>query len=138
MANQPLEVHIKKGVGTAEATRTPTNKEGTPALRGETSATKKATQSHLIRVAQDAIMLGVNKTGDLTGNYMFARQINNAIAISGVVATLAYAGPVVGGIMVGGQAIMQVGSTMIDNYTEVRNIEFNNQRLGRISRAGSR
>lgn len=137
MAQQPLEIHVKKGVGTAEATRTPTSGEVVPQLKQETSALMRATQAHLIRAGQDVIMLGINKTSDLTGNYSFAHKTNNALAIAGVIGTFAATGPAVGGIMIGGQALTSALTAGIDNYVEVRNINFNNERLGRISRAGS-
>lgn len=137
MANQPLEVHIKKGVDTAESTSTPTTQETIPKRKDEASVTRRASQSHLIGVARDAINLGINKTGDLTGNYSFANKINNLVSIGTSITTLVVAGPVVGGIVIGGQALISGATAGIDNYVAIRAIDFNNARLGRISSKGS-
>ena len=137
MANQPLEVHIKKGVDTAETTATPTAQETTPKRKNEASKTKRVSQSHLIGVARDAINLGISKTGDLTGNYSFANKINNLVSLGTAFGTLAVAGPVVGGIVIGGQALISGATAGIDNYVTIRAINFNNERLGRISKGGS-
>ena len=137
MSQQPLEIHIKKGVDTAEATKTPTGGEVVPTKKGETSNATRATQAHLIKVVKDTLNLAVNKTGDLSGNYTFANKVSNAVAVGGVITTLVVAGPIIGGIMVGGQALISGATAGIDNYVEIRNLKFNNERLGRISRAGS-
>ena len=133
MANQPLEVHIKKGVDTAEGTKSPTTQESMPKRIDEVSVTSRATQAHLIKVGRDAINLGVNKVGDLTGNYSFANKVNNIVSIGGAISTLVVAGPGVGGIVIGGKALISGITAGIDNYVEVRSINFNNARLGRIS-----
>lgn len=136
MSQKPLEVLIKKGVDTAEITKTPTTMEDIPQRKGQTSTTKKAAQAHLIQVAKSSLNLAISKTGDLTGEYNFARVTSNALSIAGVVGTFAATGPILGSILVGGQALLSVGTTGIDNYVEIRDLEYNNLRLGRISKLG--
>ena len=136
MSQKQLEILIKKGIENAETTQTPTNREETPRRKNETSTTKKATQAHLIGVAKRAINLGISKSGDLTGNYEIARKANNALALAGVIGTFVATGPVLGTVIVGGQALLESATAGIDLYVEKRSLEYNNQRLGRISRPG--
>ena len=61
-------------------------------------------------------------------------SIENAVNIAGALGTLAVAGPVIGGIVVGTQVILSGVQSTINQNLERRKSEFDNARLGVISK----
>lgn len=141
MAQQPLEVYIKKGLGEAtdRSNTTPTDQAETPTTKkGETDKTKSVVAAQVVNVAKQGMLIGLRNYGNITGRAKEQQAIENAINLASVAATFAVAGPYVGGAVLVGQAILGGVQSAIDQNLQERQINFNNARLGVITKNGNR
>ena len=139
--SEDIKIVIKKGdtpEGTSPSGQTEiaaadtSKKEG-----GKPSVQMQAVNAALVQVGKQMIMTGINKYGDLSGDYASVRNINTVMSIGADIATIYVAGPV-GAVLVAGKYVNQFASSIADHAVAVREHEFQLQRLGNISKKGSR
>lgn len=138
MAQQPLEILIKKGVGGVTAA-TPTNQEVKPeTVKGETDKTKSVVAAQVINIAKQGMTTAISNYGAITGRAREQQAVENLINIAGTVTTFAVAGPVVGGFMLAGQVALSGIQSATNQALNNRQVNFDNARLGVITRNGNR
>lgn len=141
MAQQPLEVYIKKGLGNTDGSinTTPTNQEVMPeAVPEATDKKDNVVAAQVVNIAKQGMLLGVRNYGAVTGRAREQQGIENAINLASIVATYAVAGPVVGSIVLAGQAVLGGVQSSINQGLQERQINYNNARLGVVTKNGNR
>lgn len=140
MANQPLELFIKKGVGGSDTLNdSPTNQEIKPEeTKGETNNTSKIVAAQVVNFAKQGMMTAVRNYGDVTGRAREQKGIENVISVASVGATFIMTGPVIGSIVLMGASVLSASQSAITQFIDRRQVEFNNQRLGGIIKDGNR
>ena len=113
------------------AAETPKKEEGKPNVQ------MQAVNAAVIQVGKQMLMTGLSKYGDLTGDYATTRNINAVMSIGADIATIAVAGPA-GAVLVAGKYVNQFISSSVEQFKAVREHEFQLQRMGTISKKGSR
>ena len=111
---EPIQIVISKSQGTAYDTQSATPVKASSGKTG-TSATQKAVNVALINAGKQLASAGINQYGNLTGNTIANRQLNEATRIAGYVGEIAVGGWV-GVISVG----VQIGMQTLENYANVR------------------
>lgn len=101
------------------------------------SVAKQAIASALIQSGQQAISQGIDTYMQLSGNYQIGNAINTLTSVGADVLTIAKGGWV-GAIAVGTKYALNIAKSYTDTYVQNREIEYNNQMLGVVSRKGSR
>lgn len=137
---EPLEILIKKGISGSDGTApNPTNQQNKPPESGtETTPAKNIIGAQVVSLGKQALLLGIRNYGAITGQARTQQRIENAINVAGAVATFAVAGPVVGGIVVGAQAVLGGVQSAVNQGLDRRQQSFNNERLGVITKNGNR
>ena len=140
MTGQPLEIFVKKGVGGSDTVdNTPTEQAIKPEEeKGETSKLGKVVAAQVVNIAKQGMMMAVRNYGAITGRAREQQEMENVISIAMAGATLAVAGPVVGGIVIGAQAGLSLAQSVVTQNLTYRQIEYNNAKLGGIIKNGNR
>lgn len=130
---EPIEIVIRKTQETSTQRQTETAKKPT----SDVSISQKAVNTALINAGKQIASYGLAQYGDLTGNTIAQRRINEALTMAGYVTQIAVGGWV-GAIAVG----TQIGLGAVSNYTatEKANQEANllYQRSGNATIDGGR
>ena len=103
---------------------------------GKPSIQKQAVNSALINAGKQIITQGVTQYGNLTGDYATVNNINAVLSIASDI-SIAATGPV-GVVAVLSKKIINIGNSVVNQITAIRNIELQRQRSGFISTQGSR
>lgn len=137
---EPLEILLKKGVSGGDGKpQTPSTQDNLPETQqGETNPLSQAVAAQVVSIAKQGMLTGLRNYGAITGESRKQTNIENAVNIAGALGTLAVAGPVIGGIVVGTQVILSGVQSTINQNLERRKSEFDNARLGVISKNGNR
>lgn len=129
---QPLELVIKKGIDGA-ASATPTSNQTQPQEQStEVDVTKKAVMGKLINTGKQILSNGIRHYTTMSGNSKLQESIDTSLDLIAIGATFAATGPIVGTIIVGLQTGVNAFSSYAENERKTREIEFNNQRLGKV------
>lgn len=106
---EPIEIVIRKSGETFYQAQTPsaTSKGG----KGSSSVTQKAMNTALVNAGKQIVSAGINQYGNLTGNTLANKQLDNATQVAG------YVGQIIAGGMIGVIAVgTQLGVQGIANY----------------------
>lgn len=134
MAGQPLEILIRKGEGgDPELEKTPaTGVDTKPEAKAkEADNTKKLIQNRLISLGKDAITTAIYKTAEFTGDSLLARSTERALNI-GAAGLAIYATGWIGVGYTGVKEAIGIFSGYVDKANEIRDINFNKARLGKV------
>lgn len=101
------------------------------------SVEKQAVATALLQAGQQALAQGIDSYITITGNYQLGKAISFVSGIATDVLTIAKGGWV-GAIAVGTKYTLNAVKSFTNTYVQNREIEYNNQMLGAISRQGSR
>lgn len=101
------------------------------------SVQSQAITSALIQAGKQVMLQGINNYSQISGDYQTTRKINTAIDVGSDILTISMGGQV-GVIMVGTKYALQGINSAIQTYNANRQINYDNQMLGNISRSGSR
>lgn len=140
---EPIEILLKKGVsgadGSTPATPSPSNQPNAPErAQPETNPTAQLVAAQVVSVAKQGMLIGLRNYGDITGESRKQQSIENAINIAGAIGTIAVAGPFVGGAILVGQSVLAGIQSSVTQNLERRKVDFDNERLGVISKYGNR
>lgn len=115
--------------------------DGKSKPREELSPTEigmRALGVQLVGFAKEALMVGINNYGALTGDTRTQKQIQTAIGLAGMIATAGALGPIAGAGYIGFKVGMEAINVSVANRIERRESEFKIARLGRIIEDGGR
>lgn len=101
------------------------------------NAQKQAIATALIQNGQQMLSQGINSYTQMSGNYEFARSVNNFTSISADILTIAKGG-VVGIVAVAAKYGLEAINKYTNQINNMRKLNYDNQQLGMISREGSR
>lgn len=101
------------------------------------NAQKQAIATALIQNGQQMLSQGINSYTQMSGNYEFARSVNNFTSISADILTIAKGGPI-GVIAVAAKYGLEAINKYTNQINNMRKLNYDNQQLGIISREGSR
>ena len=101
------------------------------------NAQKQAIATALIQNGQQMLSQGINSYTQMSGNYEFARSVNNFTSISADILTIAKGG-VVGIVAVAAKFGLEAINKYTNQINNMRKLNYDNQQLGMISREGSR
>ena len=129
---EPIEIVIRKTQETSTQTESPKQVKSS-----DTSTTQKAVNTALVNAGKQLATYGFSQYGNLTGNTIAQRQMNNVSTLASYAMQIAVGGWV-GAIAVG----VQVGMGAISNFTETskanQQSELLYQRSGNITIDGGR
>jgi hypothetical protein len=130
---QPIEIVIRKTDGTAQqpTTQTPSSK------KGKTSVKDQAVNTALINAGKQILSYGISQYGNITGNTIKQRQMNDAITIAGYMSQIAIGG-VVGAVSVATQIGLNAVSNAVETNKANRQAELLYQRSGNATINGGR
>lgn len=98
---------------------------------------RQAIATALIQAGQQTLSQGLNSYVQLSGNYEIARKLDNFSSVSADVLTIIKGGPI-GVIAVGVKYGLDSLNRYVNQVNTNRQINYENQQLGMISREGSR
>ena len=98
---------------------------------------RQAIATALIQNGQQMLSQGINSYTQMSGNYEFARSVNNFTSISADILTIAKGG-VVGIVAVAAKFGLEAINKYTNQINNMRKLNYDNQQLGMISREGSR
>lgn len=136
MANEPIEILIRKGDGSGgdtskiDKTPTSTNKKK-PVTDDGKSKTAQLVLTRAIALGQEALMSVMDKHSDWTGDSVMANRIKRTMSIGGSALAI-YAGGWIGLGYVAGKEIIGAYTNFVDMEIEKRKIIYNNMRVGRV------
>lgn len=140
-----IEILIKKDMvegGTTETaaeTPSPTNRKAEPKpKKTQADKNKELAMAHVVSITKNALMTSLNDYGDFSGNALDVRGANTLINVASMGVMLATAGPLVGGVVIAGTAVLSAIKSATNNAREQRQINYNNVRLGGILNGGNR
>lgn len=101
------------------------------------NAQKQAIATALIQNGQQMLSQGINSYTQMSGNYEFARSVNNFTSISADILTISKGG-IVGIVAVAAKFGLEAINKYTNQINNMRKLNYDNQQLGMISREGSR
>lgn len=132
---EPIEIVIRKTQETS--TQGTATKGGEKTPKKDENTTQKAIKTALVSAGKNMASYGASQYGNITGNTIAQRQIDNALNIAGYVGQIA-AGGWVGAIAVGVQLTTQALNTSIATRKANQQAELLYQRSGNITIDGGR
>lgn len=130
---QPIEIVIRKTDETAQQTLGQV--EGKK--KGKTSVKDGAVNTALINAGKQILSYGISQYGNVTGNTIKQRQMNDAINVAGYIATISLGGTV-GVIAVATELAINAVSNTIETNKANREAELLYQRSGNATINGGR
>ena len=132
---EPIEIVIRKTQETS--TQGSAVKGGEKEPKKDESTTQKAIKTALVNAGKNIASYGVSQYGNITGNTIAQRQIDDAINVAGYVGQIAVGGWV-GAISVGVQLTTQALNNTIATRKANQQAELLYQRSGNITIDGGR
>jgi hypothetical protein len=107
---EPIQIVIRK---TQETAYQPQLSSTVSEQKSGKSATQKAVNTALVNAGKQIVSAGINQYGNLTGNTLRNKQLDNLTEVAG------YIGQIIAGGWVGAIAVAtQIGVQGISNYTQ--------------------
>lgn len=132
---EPIEIVIRKTQETSTQGVIAQGDDKTP--RKDESTTQKAIKTALVSAGKNIASYGLSQYGNITGNTIAQRNIENALTIAGYVGQIV-AGGWIGAIAVGAQLTTQALTTSIATAKANQQAELLYQRSGNITIDGGR
>lgn len=98
---------------------------------------KQAVTTALIQSGQQALSQGINSFSTLTGDYRISEAVNVISSVASDILIIAKGGPV-GVVVVATKKVLGAVEAFTQAHHTNRQIAYDNQQLGEISKAGSR
>lgn len=131
---EPIEIVIRKTQETSQQSQV----GATPSSdKGQESISKKAVNTALVNAGKQLASYGIAQYGNLTGNTIRQRQIDNALNVAGYIGQIAVGGWV-GAISVATQLTTNAISTIAEANKTNRQAEMLYQRSGNATINGGR
>lgn len=132
---EPIEIVIRKTQETS--TQESVAKSGDKTPKKDENTTQKAIKTALVSAGKNIASYGVSQYGNITGNTIAQRNIDNLLTVAGYVGQIA-AGGWVGAIAVGVQLTAQISNNFIAATKANQQAELLYQRSGNITIDGGR
>lgn len=132
---EPIEIVIRKTQDTSTQGNVSSGGDQTP--KKDESTTQKAIKTALVSAGRNIASYGLSQYGNITGNTIAQRNIENALNIAGYIGQIAVGGWV-GAIAVGVQLTTQAFNNSIATTRANQQAELLYQRSGNITIDGGR
>lgn len=137
--NSNITITISKSELTAPSETEKIVNESKPKSAGSgEDSTNQIVRTALVQAGKQALQYATSQYGNLTGNAIGQRKINNMIELASIGTTLAVGGVVVGGIAVATQMALKIANNSIENARSNQVADLIYQRSGNITRNGGR